>query len=111
MGRYKISDTATKIEQLQQKNAAIEKAIALERTKAKSAQGLQDDRRKVLVASFVLEQLQKNGMGAAMFTYECKKFSEWFTCEDDRALFGLSAMPQQVGKRLGLNTERQKCVC
>lgn len=89
---------ATKIEQLQQKKAAIEKAIALERTKAKSAQKRQDDRRKVLVGAFVLEQLQKNGLDAASFTYEGKKFSEWLTREDERALFGLSAPPQQGGK-------------
>ena len=89
---------ATKIEQLQQKKAAIEKAIALERAKAKSAQRRQDDRRKVLVGAFVLEQLQKSGLDAASFTYEGKKFSEWLTREDERALFGLSAPPQQGGK-------------
>lgn len=92
---------ATKIEQLQQKKAAIEKAIALERAKAKSAQRRQDDRRKVLVGAFVLEQLQKNGLDAASFTYEGKKFSEWLTREDERALFGLSApTPQGEGKGL-----------
>lgn len=92
---------ATKIEQLQQKKAAIEKAIALERAKAKSAQRRQDDRRKVLVGAFVLEQLQKNGLDAASFTYEGKKFSAWLTREDERALFGLSAHTPQ-GEEKGL---------
>ena len=85
---------ATKIEQLQQKKAAIEKAIALERSKAKNAQRRLDDRRKVLVGAFVLEQLQKKGLDAASFAYEGKRFSEWLTREDERALFGLSASPQ-----------------
>jgi hypothetical protein len=92
---------ATKIEQLQKKKAAIEKAIALERTKAKSAQRRQDDRRKVLVGAFVLEQLQKNGIGADLFSYEGKKFSEWLTRDDERELFGLAA-PAKNGDEKGL---------
>lgn len=90
---------ATKLEQLQQRKAAIDKAIALERTKAKSAQRRLEDRRKVLVGAFVLDQLQRAGMNPALLTFEGKKFSEWLTRDDERALFDLPAAAPQGGEK------------
>ena len=66
----------TRIEKLQQRKAAIEKAIAKERAKAKSAQRRIDDRRKVLVGAFVLEQLHRMNPNAAVLSFEGRKFSE-----------------------------------
>jgi hypothetical protein len=66
----------TRIEKLQQRKAAIEKAIAKERAKAKSAQRRIDDRRKVLVGAFVLEQLHRMNSNAAVLSFEGRKFSE-----------------------------------
>lgn len=90
---------ATKLEQLQQRKAAIDKAIARERTKAKSAQRRLDDRRKVLMGAFVLDQLQRAGTNAATLTFEGKKFSEWLTRDDERALFGLPAAAPKGGEK------------
>ena len=90
---------ATKLEQLQQRKAAIEKAIAQERTKAKSAQRRIDDRRKVLVGAFVLEQLHRTNADAATLSLEGRKFAEWLTRDDERALFGLPAAAPKGGEK------------
>lgn len=93
---------ATKIERLEQKKAALEKSIALERARARNAQRRQDDRRKVLVGAFVLDQLQKSGGAAASLAYDGKRFSEWLTRDDERALFGLPAAAPQDGEKKAL---------
>ena len=90
---------ATKLEQLQQRRAAIDKAIARERTKAKSAQRRLDDRRKVLVGAFMLEQLHRLNADASTLAYAGRRFSEWLTRNDERALFGLSPGAQKGGEK------------
>lgn len=55
-----------------------------------------DTRRKVLMGAFVLDQLERSGIGAALFICEGKRFDDWLTRQDERELFGLKpAEPQQ----------------
>ncbi len=92
--------TTTKIEQLRQRKAKIELAIARETMRAKSAQRKEDDRRKILVGAFVIEQLAASDENATTLQMGGKRFAEWLTRESDRVLFGLpqkfdQARPEQ----------------
>jgi len=76
-------------ERLKQLKALKQKKDARERAAAAKRERANDTRRKILAGAFVLEQLQKNGIGAALFTCEGRRFSDWLTRADDRTLFNL----------------------
>jgi hypothetical protein len=93
--------TTTRKGEIMASNAKIE-ALELKLKQAKAAKRLQDSRikaaeskkfragetrRKILLGSFVLNQLEKNGINAMHMTYEGARFSEWLTRDDDKKLF------------------------
>jgi large subunit ribosomal protein L7/L12 len=75
---------------LAQKQAARDRAAQAKKARSDAT------RRKIMVGAFVLEQMERNGIGAALLTYEAGRFSDWLTRPDERALFGLVTAPAQV---------------
>jgi large subunit ribosomal protein L7/L12 len=74
---------------LKQLKAMKQKQAARERAKVSKQERAADTRRKILVGAFMLEQLERSGIGAALLTCEGKRFNEWLTREQDRELFKL----------------------
>lgn len=83
--------TKEKIEAAELRVKQLKAALRLKESKSKAAASkkarAQDTRRKILVGSFVLSQLEKNGINAMQMTYESARFSEWLTRDDDKKLF------------------------
>lgn len=79
---------------LKQAKAIKAKAEARKRAAEVKAKRANDTRRKILVGSFVLAQMDKGGISASMVTYEGARLVDWLTRDDDRALFGLSSLPK-----------------
>lgn len=73
--KLKQAKEAKKLQDARLKVAATKKARA------------DDTRRKILLGSFVLFQLEKSGINAMQMTYESARFSEWLTRNDDKKLF------------------------
>ncbi len=83
----RISTLEAKLKQAKAQRQKIEaRKRAAESRKSRS----EDTKRKVLIGAFVLEQLDRGGLGAALFTCEGKRFADWLTRDADRAVFGLS---------------------
>ena len=87
-----ISATEKRLKQL--KALKQKKEAKARMTEAKKRRS-EDTRRKILLGAFVLEQLEKAGIGAALFEVEGRQFKDWLTRSDDRALFGLK--PEALG--------------
>lgn len=83
-------------DKLKQARALKQKQEALKRATLAKAERAAETRRKVLVGAFILEQLERNGTGAALLTYEGGRFADWLTRPHDRELFGLTGQPQPV---------------
>lgn len=49
-----------------------------------------DTRRKILLGAFVMEKMQKDGIGTQLVMYSGHSFDGWLVREADRDLFGLS---------------------
>lgn len=87
------TEIQTRIQKLEAKlRAAKKEAAAAE--KAKKAKELAakeqaDNRKKILVGTFVLEQVKKAGLAEAMLTFETASFEAWLIPAEDRLLFGL----------------------
>lgn len=79
-------------EKLKQARALKQKQEAKKRATLAKVERAADTRRKVLVGAFILEQLERNGIGAALLTYESGRFADWLTRDHDRELFGLPAI-------------------
>lgn len=85
---------------LAQKQAARERAAQAKKARSDAT------RRKILVGAFVLEQMERSGICAALLTYEDGRFSEWLTRPDDRALFGMVTAPSPVDEVVNDDTGR-----
>ncbi|HDR9165948.1 mobilization protein [Burkholderia vietnamiensis] len=83
-------------DKLKQAKALKQKQEARKRATLAKAERAAETRRKVLVGAFILEQLERNGIGAALLTYEGGRFADWLTRPHDRELFGLAGQPQPV---------------
>lgn len=89
----RIEATKAKLEQLKAQKAKIEARKRAEEVRKNRAA---DTRRKVLIGAFVLEQMERNGIGPGLMTYESKRFADWLTRDADRALFNLPAAPGET---------------
>jgi len=87
-----IDAQAKKLAELKAKKAKIE---ARGRFKEKSLERKNETRRLVLMGAFVNDQLVKNGIGFSALSYEGKKFDDWLTRPEERALFKLLVQPQK----------------
>lgn len=84
-------------EKLKQAKALKQKQEARQRATLAKRERAADTRRKVLVGAFILEQLERSGIGAALLTYEGGQFADWLTRPYDRELFGLPTQNQMPG--------------
>lgn len=75
----------SKADQAAKKAAALLRPSKSEKVQARK----NEDRKKYLLGAFVLELMQKNGIGAEMMSYESQSFNTWLIRDADRALFGL----------------------
>lgn len=83
-------------DKLKQAKALKQKQEAIKRTTLAKAERAADTRRKVLVGAFILEQLERSGIGATLLTYEGGRFADWLTRPYDRELFGLAEQLAQT---------------
>ncbi len=85
----------SRIERLEMELAKAKKLEKLKDARIKAAASKKfrasETRRKILMGSFVLAQLDKNGINAMQMTYESARFSEWLTRDDDKELFEVKA--------------------
>lgn len=81
-------------ERLKQEKAKKAKLEARKRASESKAERAKDTRRKILVGSYVLEAFKQNGKDLGMLSIDGKKFMEWLSRADDRALFGLEEAPE-----------------
>jgi len=98
-----------KLDELLQKKAKLERDIARAKTEMKRAARREDDRRKILAGAFVLAHQVKEPNELASWTINGKRFSEFLTRDDERALFGfgpLSAAPQQKNQPTEMKGEQ-----
>lgn len=72
------------------------KAAAQKKEKSKEAQKnrRQENKQKYLVGAFVIEQMNKAGIGFPLLTYESASFDEWLTRPTERELCGLKPLPR-----------------
>mgnify|MGYP003374116798 CR=1 FL=1 len=75
------------------KTVAEKRAILeaeLDELKKKEKQELRaiENRKKMLIGNFVYGVMKKDGIGAALLTYNSKSFDEWLKSQSDRELFG-----------------------
>ena len=82
---------ATRLELLQQRKAKLERDIAREVHKAKTAQRRLEDRQ--------LEQMLQAGESPDSLTYAGQSFADWLTRPDERALFSLPSLGSQEPSR------------
>lgn len=83
-------------DKLKQAKALKQKQEARQRATLAKQERAAETRRKVLVGAFILEQLERNGIGAALLTYEGGRFADWLTRPHDRELFGLAVQQPQM---------------
>lgn len=85
---------------IDQKKAAALKALQVKRLKLKAklaqldrpskSQRRLDARRKILIGAFVLDQLERLGRAPDALVFEGKRFVDWLTRPNDRAVFDAS---------------------
>ncbi|MCL2525416.1 MAG: mobilization protein [Betaproteobacteria bacterium] len=88
-----IDDLKKRLDEAKAKKQKIDAGIKARQSKKERAA---DNRRKILLGAFVLENLKKDGISAVMFTYAGKRFDEWLKRPDDRALFGMKPEPTPI---------------
>ena len=80
-----------KLEKLLAQKAVLDARIEREQNREKAKQRKADTRRKILAGAAVLDEAQHNPKHKAQLH---KLLGRFLTRADDRALFGLKAMPQ-----------------
>lgn len=88
---------SSKLEELLQKKAKIERDIARAKAEARSAARRADDRRKILAGAFVLSHQAENLPNLANWSINGKRFQDFLTRDDERALFGFPPRSQSNG--------------
>ena len=84
---------AAKLDTLMQKKAKLDREIAKAKADAKRAVRREDDRRKILLGAFVLSyQVKQSHTELANWTLNGKRFDDFLTRDDERALFGLAPL-------------------
>jgi hypothetical protein len=82
-----------KLEKLEARLKDARKQVAAEAKAAKAkelaATSAEKAKKAQLVGTFVLAQMEKGGIGAALLSYEGVQFSDWLTDSANRILFGL----------------------
>jgi len=82
-----------KLDTLMQKKAKLEREIAKAKADAKKSQKREIDRMKILIGAFVMaNQVQKSPDELAGWAINGKKFGDFLTRDDERALFGLTPL-------------------
>jgi hypothetical protein len=85
-----------KLSQLIEKREAVTAKIKLEENKLRASERKRETRRKVLAGAAVLEWAKRDSEFSARLMIELKTF---LVRDDDRALFGLAALPQKGDAR------------
>lgn len=86
-------------ERLKQEKAKKAKLEARKRASIAKAERAADTRRKILVGSYVMESLKRNGKDVGNLSIDSLHFKDWLTRADDRALFGLETPPEAETKQ------------
>lgn len=81
-------------DKLKQEKAKKQKLEARKRAVESKAKRVSENRMKILVGAFVIEQQRKGGIATHMMTYEGQRLEDWLTRSDERALFGLSPLAE-----------------
>lgn len=77
-----IEAQAKKLAQLKKQKAKID-------SQGKVTEKKKNTRRLILLGAFIDSQLAKNGISPALLTYENKRFNDFLTRPEERALFDL----------------------
>jgi hypothetical protein len=77
---------------LKQARNAVQKAAARQRAREVGVKRKIENRQKLLVGAFVLDQMHKSGLGVSLLTYDGATFNEWLKRDDERELFGLEPL-------------------
>lgn len=85
--------SASELKKNEQRINRLQEELARARAAQEKSLKKIDDRRKVLVGAFVLDQLQSIESAAA-FKVGSKSLDEWLTRPTERALFGLAPLPK-----------------
>ncbi|MBT0571873.1 hypothetical protein KIK84_16280 [Curvibacter sp. CHRR-16] len=81
-------------EEAKQKKAKAQRALARLEAKEKNAVRRVENRKKMLVGAFILDQLEKCCIVPKDLTFEGKSFADWLTRENERELFGIASQPK-----------------
>jgi len=84
--------SASELKKNQQRIYRLQEELARARADQEKSLKKIDDRRKVLMGAFVLDQISIES--AAAFKVGSKSLDEWLTRPTERALFGLAPLPK-----------------
>lgn len=85
----------TLMERRKQIDARIQRMKSIEAAKGRTATRAAENKRKILVGAFILEQMERDGIGLQLLTYSGARFDAWLTRKSDRVAVGFEAQQDE----------------